>query len=110
LHLPLTKRAGSQILGRAEAGAFSLYTTTVTTLASRRQNLFLKRLRSTAAADAHILSGLLVPATAIALVQVIAILVVLAAVAGGPTHVLLLVAAVLATVVMMLGLGWPRPD
>ncbi len=29
--------------------AFSLYATTVTTLASRRQNLFLKRLRSTAA-------------------------------------------------------------
>ena len=36
-----------------------LYTTTVTTLASRRQNLFLKRLRSTAAGDAGILTGLL---------------------------------------------------
>lgn len=33
-------------------GAFGLYTTTVTTLASRRQNLFLKRLRSTPAGDA----------------------------------------------------------
>ena len=32
-------------------GAFSLYATTVTTLAARRQNLFLKRLRSTAASD-----------------------------------------------------------
>ncbi|MGW6457558.1 ABC transporter permease [Streptomyces sp. NPDC055078] len=86
-------------------GAFGLYATTVTTLASRRQNLFLKRLRSTAAGDAEILSGLLVPVTAIALVQVTVILVVLAVVAGEPTDVLLLAVAVLATVVMMLGLG-----
>jgi ABC-2 type transport system permease protein len=86
-------------------GAFGLYTTTVTTLASRRQNLFLKRLRSTPASDAGILSGLMLPVTVLALVQVTAILIVLAAVAGGPTNVLLLVAAVLATVIMMLGLG-----
>src|SRR3546814_9905046 len=39
-------------------GAFGLYATTVTTLAARRQNLFLKRLRSTAASDPTILSGL----------------------------------------------------
>ena len=43
--------------------AFGLYTTAVTTLASRRQNLFLKRLRSTAAGDAGILAGLVLPAT-----------------------------------------------
>ncbi|GAB2983094.1 ABC transporter permease [Streptomyces pseudoechinosporeus] len=86
-------------------GAFGLYTTTVTTLASRRQNLFLKRLRSTPASDAGILSGLMLPVTVLALVQVTAILIVLAAVAGGPTNVLLLVAAVLSTVIMMLGLG-----
>lgn len=86
-------------------GAFGLYTTTVTTLASRRQNLFLKRLRSTPASDAGILSGLMLPVTVLALVQVTAILIVLAAVAGGPTNVPLLVAAVLSTVIMMLGLG-----
>ncbi|MER5227640.1 ABC transporter permease, partial [Streptomyces flaveus] len=68
-------------------GAFGLYTTTVTTLASRRQNLFLKRLRSTPASDAGILSGLMLPVTVLALVQVTAILIVLAAVAGGPTNV-----------------------
>ena len=85
--------------------AFGLYTTTVTTLASRRQNLFLKRLRSTPAGDATILAGLLLPVTVLALVQVTAILAVLAAVAGEPANVPLLVAAVLATVVMMLGLG-----
>jgi ABC-2 type transport system permease protein len=87
------------------AGAFGLYTTTVTTLASRRQNLFLKRLRSTAAGDAVILSGLLLPATVITLVQAAAILTVLAVVAGEPANVALLVAAVLSTVTMMIGLG-----
>ncbi|MBB4908452.1 ABC transporter permease [Actinophytocola algeriensis] len=85
--------------------AFGLYTTTVTTLASRRQNLFLKRLRSTAASDAGILSGLLLPITVITLVQVTAILAVFAGVTGTPANVPLLVAAVAATVVMMLGLG-----
>ncbi|WP_016908211.1 ABC transporter permease [Streptomyces xiaopingdaonensis] len=85
--------------------AMGLYTTTVTTLASRRQNLFLKRLRSTAASDSEILTGLLLPVTVITLVQVVAILVVLAVVAGGPTNLFLLTAAVLASVVMMLGLG-----
>jgi ABC-2 type transport system permease protein len=86
-------------------GAFGLYTTAVTTLASRRQNLFLKRLRSTAAGDATILSGLLLPLTVIALVQVAVIMTVLAVVAGAPDNILLLVAAVLATVAMMIGLG-----
>ncbi|WP_455357121.1 ABC transporter permease [Streptomyces sp. SYSU K217416] len=85
--------------------AFGLYATTVTTLASRRQNLFLKRLRSTPASDASILFGVMLPITVLALVQVIAILAVLAAVAGRPANVLLLAAAVLSTVLMMLGLG-----
>ncbi|MFI6088353.1 ABC transporter permease [Streptomyces sp. NPDC051218] len=85
--------------------AFGLYATTVTTLASRRQTLFLKRLRSTLAADAGILAGLVLPVTVLALIQVTAILAVLAAVAGEPGNVLLLAAAVLSTVIMMLGLG-----
>ena len=86
-------------------GAFGLYTTTVTTLASRRQNLFLKRLRSTAAGDAGILAGLILPATVLALIQVAIILTVLAVVTGRPADALLLTAAVLATVIMMIGLG-----
>ncbi|MGW0215771.1 ABC transporter permease [Micromonospora chokoriensis] len=85
--------------------AFGLYTTAVTTLASRRQNLFLKRLRSTAASDAGILAGLLLPATAIALVQVTAILAVLAAITDEPGNVVLLAVAVLATLAMMIGLA-----
>ncbi|MEU4834898.1 ABC transporter permease [Streptosporangium sp. NPDC023615] len=86
-------------------GAFGLYTTVVTTLAARRQNLFLKRLRSTAAGDATILAGLLLPITVISLVQVTVILAVLAAVTGRPDNVLLLTAAVLSMVIMMIGLG-----
>ncbi|AHH99114.1 ABC transporter permease [Kutzneria viridogrisea] len=82
-----------------------LYTTTVTTLAARRQNLFLKRLRSTAARDVGILTGLLLPITVISVVQIAVILSVLAVVTGTPANPLLLVVAVLATVAMMLALG-----
>ncbi|MFJ1763099.1 ABC transporter permease [Amycolatopsis sp. NPDC088138] len=85
--------------------SIGLYTTSVTTLASRRQNLFLKRLRSTAAGDVGILTGLLVPITVLTLVQVGVILGVLAAVTDRPDNPLLLVAAVVSTIVMMLALG-----
>ncbi|MFK0247919.1 ABC transporter permease [Amycolatopsis azurea] len=85
--------------------AFGLYTSSVTTLASRRQNLFLKRLRSTAAGDSSILIGLVLPVTVISLVQVAVIMSVLGVVAGTPANVALLVVAVLATVAMMIGLG-----
>lgn len=85
--------------------AFGLYTTTVTTLASRRQNLFLKRLRSTAAGDASILTGLVLPMTVVALLQVLVILVVLGGVTAAPRHVPLLVVAVLATTAMMVALA-----
>ena len=85
--------------------AIGLYTTTVTTLASRRQNLFLKRLRSTTASDAGILSGLLLPITAITVVQVGVILTVLAAVTGAPAQIPLVAVAVLSSVLMMVGLG-----
>jgi ABC-2 type transport system permease protein len=85
--------------------AFGLYTTAVTTLASRRQNLFLKRLRSTAAGDADILIGMVLPVTVIALVQVVVILAVFGAVAGSPTQIPLLAVAILATLAMMVGLA-----
>ncbi|RAY15048.1 ABC transporter permease [Actinomadura craniellae] len=85
--------------------AFGLYAGSVTTLASRRQNLFLKRLRSTAAGDAGILTGLVLPVTVVALVQVTTILTAFAMVTTAPKNVVLLVVAVLATVVMMVGLA-----
>ncbi|MEV1155899.1 ABC transporter permease [Micromonospora chokoriensis] len=85
--------------------AFGLYATAVTTLASRRQNLFLKRLRSTAESDPGILTGLLLPVLVIAAVQVAAILTALAVLAGGPSNVALLVVAILATLAMLIGLA-----
>jgi ABC-2 type transport system permease protein len=85
--------------------ALGLYTTAVTTLASRRQNLFLKRLRSTAADDASILTGLVLPVAVIALVQVISIMVVLALVTTAPAQIPLLGAAVLATTATMIALA-----
>ncbi|MEU8213184.1 ABC transporter permease [Micromonospora sp. NPDC049044] len=85
--------------------AFGLYATAVTTLASRRQTLFLKRLRSTTASDPGILAGLLLPVLVIAAVQVTAILTALAVVAGGPSNVALLVVAILATLAMLIGLA-----
>ncbi|MFJ5597769.1 ABC transporter permease [Micromonospora parva] len=85
--------------------AFGLYATAVTTLASRRQNLFLKRLRSTAESDPGILAGLLLPVLVIAAVQVAVILTALAVVAGGPSNVALLVVAILATLAMLIGLA-----
>ncbi|MFE7506484.1 ABC transporter permease [Promicromonospora sp. NPDC057488] len=85
--------------------AFSLYATTVTTLAARRQDLFLKRLRSTAASDASILTGLVLPISAISMVQVAVILGVFAGLSDGPADVPLLLLGVVATFVMMLALG-----
>ncbi|MEU5551929.1 MULTISPECIES: ABC transporter permease [unclassified Micromonospora] len=85
--------------------AFGLYATAVTTLASRRQNLFLKRLRSTAESDAGILAGLLLPVVVLAVLQVTAILIALAVVAGQPSDVLLLGVATIATLAMMVGLA-----
>ncbi|MEU3306686.1 ABC transporter permease [Nocardiopsis sp. NPDC055551] len=85
--------------------ALGLYSTSVTTLASRRQNLFLKRLRSTAAGDGEILAGLLLPVTVITVLQVAVVLIALTVFAGGPADPPLLTVAVLSTVVMMLGLG-----
>ena len=86
-------------------GAFSLYATTVTTLAARRQNLFLKRLRSTAASDSAILSGLMLPISGISLVQVGVILGVFGALSGSPADLGLLVVAIVATFAMMLAFG-----
>ncbi|WNG85578.1 ABC transporter permease [Mycobacterium sp. ITM-2016-00317] len=86
-------------------GAFTLYAATVTTLAARRQSLFLKRLRSTAAGDPAILGGLMLPVAVISLLQVTVILAVFAAISGAPSDVPLLAAAVISTSAMMLALG-----
>jgi ABC-2 type transport system permease protein len=85
--------------------AFSLYATAVTTLAARRQNLFLKRMRSTAASDPSILTGLVLPVSVISLLQVGVILGVFAVLSDGPADVTLLAVAIAATFAMMLALA-----
>jgi ABC-2 type transport system permease protein len=85
--------------------AFGLYATTVTTLAARRQTLFLKRLRSTAVGDAAILSGLVLPVTALSVVQVTTILAVFGAVGERPAQVATLAVAITAVFAMMLAFG-----
>ncbi|GLY16417.1 transport permease protein [Kineosporia sp. NBRC 101677] len=86
-------------------GAFGLYTTIVTTLASRRQNLFLKRLRSTAESDTGIIAGLVAPVALLSLIQVAVILVVLGAVTRAPGNVPLLALTVLSMIAMLIALA-----
>lgn len=86
-------------------GVFSLYAGSVTTLAARRQNLFLKRLRSSAASDQAILSGLVAPIGVVSLVQVGVILTVFAAVTARPADLALLALAIAAIFAMALALG-----
>ena len=77
--------------------------TATTTLASRRQNLFLKRLRSTSAKDASILSGLVLPIALVNLVQAGVIVAILSVVGTPPVGVVAVVAAVVVLVVMFVG-------
>jgi ABC-2 type transport system permease protein len=85
--------------------AFGLYGSAVTSLAGRRQNLFLKRLRSTSASDAGILVGMVLPATVLAAIQTVVVLVVLAVVTGRPSDLVLIVVGSLLVLAMMIGLG-----
>lgn len=82
-----------------------LYVTAVTTLAARRQTLFLKRLRSTAAGDASVLAGLVAPPVVISALQLVIVLGVLAAVADGPADPVLLVVSGLLLLALMLALA-----
>lgn len=83
--------------------ALGVYITATTTLAARRQNLFLKRLRSTTAKDASILTGLLAPVVLINVLQLAIILTVLGTTGNGPQNVPLLIVGVLAVEAMFLG-------
>jgi ABC-2 type transport system permease protein len=85
--------------------AFTLYTTAVTTLAARRQTLFLKRLRSTAAGDTTILSALLLPVSTLSVIQVASILAVFGAAGDRPAQIATLAVAIAAVFVMMLAFG-----
>lgn len=83
--------------------AMGVYVTVTTTLAARRQTLFLKRLRSGSVSDGSIILGLVGPVVLVSVVQIGIILAVLSAVATAPVNALLLVVAVLATEIMFAG-------
>ena len=83
--------------------AMGTYITATTTLASRRQNLFLKRLRSTSAKDASILSGLVLPIALVNLVQAGVIVAILSVVGTPPVGVAAVVAAVVVLELMFVG-------
>ena len=83
--------------------AMGTYITATTTLASRRQNLFLKRLRSTSAKDASILSGLVLPIALVNLVQAGVIVAVLSVVGTPPVGVVAVVTAVVVLELMFVG-------
>lgn len=83
--------------------SMGVYITLTTTLASRRQTLFLKRLRSTAVSDSSIVAGLVAPPIVINAIQLTAILIVLAALGESPTDPLLLIFALVMVVALFLG-------
>ncbi|SDL34463.1 ABC transporter permease [Microbacterium azadirachtae] len=85
--------------------ALGLYVTAVTTLAARRETLFLKRLRSTAAGDASILTGLLAPSVLISAIQVTIVLGVHAWITEGPADPFLLALSGVLLIVLMLALA-----
>lgn len=88
--------AGVQLIGMVGLG---VYITATTTLAARRQTLYLKRLRSGSISDAGIIGGLVLPIVAVSLAQLVIVLGVLA-VREPPVHGWLVVVGVLVAEVM----------
>ena len=84
--------------------AMGVYVTATTTLAARRQTLFLKRLRSGVVSDSSIIAGIVGPIVIVSLVQLAIVMVLLAATADAPpANVGLVIVAVLLTEIMFTG-------
>jgi len=95
--------AGLQVLAMLGIG---LYATATTTLAARRQELFLKRLRSGTLPDTAIVLGLLLPLVLVAVLQIAIILGVLATASGiTPGNIALLAVGVVAAALMCIGVA-----
>ena len=104
LNAPSAEAAGAvAVLQIVIMIAMGPYLTGTTTLAARRQTLFLKRLRSGAASDQGIMAGLIVPLVLVSIIQVVIVLGVLAVTAAPPDHPWLVALAVLAAEVMFAG-------
>lgn len=93
---------GLAVIGLAGLG---VYVTATTTLATRRQTLFLKRLRSTTVSDGAILAGLLVPVLAVNIFQVAVVLVVMGVVGVPAADTLLVIVGVIAAEALFLALA-----
>lgn len=84
--------------------SMGVYVTATTTLAARRQTLYLKRLRSGSVSDASIIGGLVGPIVLVNIVQVVAVLVAVSIAARTtPVHPWVLVLTVLALEIMFVG-------
>ncbi|MBS2536059.1 ABC transporter permease [Catenulispora sp. NF23] len=84
--------------------AMGTYVTATTTLAARRQTLFLKRMRGAAVSDKEIITGLLLPVVAVNIVQIGVVFAILAA-TDAPADPLLLAVAVILAEAMFTGLA-----
>lgn len=86
---------------------FGVYTTVTMTLAARRQQLYLKRLRTSPASTASTVSGLTVPVVMLVLVQSAIVFGITAAVTDtAPAQPVLLAAAFALSSVIMIGFGF----
>ncbi|WP_331771558.1 hypothetical protein OG948_49105 (plasmid) [Embleya sp. NBC_00888] len=83
-----------------------VYATLTTTLAARRKDLFLKRLRSGSDTDASIITGLVLPALLVTCVQIVALVALLSGTSlSAPTNVGLLAIATVTGALMCTGVA-----
>ena len=100
-HLGGGSAAGVQVVAMAAMGT---YVTATTTLATRRQTLYLKRLRAAAISDRSIITGLVAPLIAVNIAQIALVLALLAS-HGAPANPALLIAAIVIAQAMFTGLA-----
>lgn len=105
--VPLRGPAGfTAALLLAVVAGMGVYVTATTTLAARRQTLFLKRLRSGAASDAQIILGLVAPIVLVNVLQVGIVFAALGVTSGAaPAQPALLILTVLVVEVMFAALA-----
>ncbi|RRD59673.1 ABC transporter permease [Leucobacter sp. OH1287] len=85
--------------------AMGVYVTATTTLAARRQSLFLKKMRTTTLSDNSIIAGLTLPIVLINVIQIAIVLVVLAVIGKMPENPHWVVIAVLSLELMYVALA-----
>lgn len=85
--------------------AMGVYVTATTTLAARRQSLFLKKMRTTTLSDNSIIAGLTLPIVLINVIQIVIVLVVLAVIGKMPENPHWVVIAVLSLELMYVALA-----